>query len=45
MKKVIAVVFVLCLFYGNFSYVDLDSFKSTTKTIEVKGFVVNPRRI
>lgn len=45
MKKLIAVAFLLYLFYGSFTYTDLNDFGSTTKTVEVKGEVVSPRRI
>lgn len=42
MKKLIACVILFILFYGRYEYVDVQSFKSSTKTIEVKGAVKNP---
>ncbi|MEG0468455.1 MAG: helix-hairpin-helix domain-containing protein [Longicatena sp.] len=42
MKKIILVLFLLCLFYGRFEYVDLSKYGSTTKKIEVKGEVEKP---
>lgn len=42
MKKLIAIVMLFVLFYGRYEFVDVQSFKSTTKTIEVKGAVKNP---
>lgn len=42
MKKVIAVLFLLFLFYGEFSYVDMEQYGVSTKQVEVKGEVVKP---
>lgn len=42
MKKIIAVIFLLCLFYGNFTYTDLSEYGSRVKTVEIKGEIMHP---
>lgn len=42
MKKIIVLLFLLIIFYGELYYVDLRQFQSESKQVEVKGEVKKP---
>lgn len=42
MKKIIVLLFLLVIFYGELHYVDLTQFQSESKQVEVKGEVKKP---
>mgnify|MGYP002473265208 FL=1 len=42
MKKIIVLLFLLIIFYGELHYVDLRQFQSESKQVEVKGEVKKP---
>lgn len=42
MKKLIVLIFLIIIFYGEFEYVDMTSYETTSKEVEVKGEVKKP---